>query len=186
MKALFFVHCPWLFALLVALVACSASQDQPAPVVTAGDSQIIVPTDPPQVDMPNPASAYCEQSGYKLEIRTAPDGSQSGVCIFPDGSECDEWAYFRGECKPGSSLIPPSTTKVPAQVEPDPAVPEEFASDGCMVYHNTALGYSFHYPIGTTLQMFEDPIAGISIVGSVVDGETWPSISIRARKMTSR
>lgn len=50
--------------------------------------------------LPNPAAAYCEEQGYNHEIRTAADGSQSGVCIFPDGSECDEWAFFRGECGP--------------------------------------------------------------------------------------
>ncbi len=52
--------------------------------------------------IPNPAAVNCQKNGYKLEIRTAADGSQSGVCIFPDGSECDEWAYFRGECGPDS------------------------------------------------------------------------------------
>ena len=50
--------------------------------------------------MANPASAYCEQEGYEVEIRTAEDGSQAGYCIFPDGSECDEWEYYRGECGP--------------------------------------------------------------------------------------
>jgi hypothetical protein len=50
--------------------------------------------------MPNPASLFCEQNGNTLEIRTAEDGSQAGVCVFPDGSTCDEWAYFRGECGP--------------------------------------------------------------------------------------
>jgi len=55
-------------------------------------------TDIPQANIPNPASVYCEQNGNTLEIHTADDGSQSGVCIFPDGSTCDEWAYFRGEC----------------------------------------------------------------------------------------
>jgi putative hemolysin len=59
-------------------------------------------TDMPQPNMPNPASLYCEQNGNSLEIRTAEDGSQSGVCVFPDGSTCDEWAYFRGECGPAS------------------------------------------------------------------------------------
>ena len=56
--------------------------------------------------MPNPASVYCEQNGNKLEIRTAADGSQSGICVFPDGSTCDEWAYYRGECGPGSTKKP--------------------------------------------------------------------------------
>jgi len=55
-------------------------------------------TDIPESGMPNPASVYCEQNGNKLEILTAADGSQSGVCVFPDGSTCDEWAYYQGEC----------------------------------------------------------------------------------------
>ncbi len=42
-----------------------------------------------------PASVYCEQHGNKLKIITATDGSQSGVCVFPDGSSCDARAYFR-------------------------------------------------------------------------------------------
>ena len=52
----------------------------------------------------NPASSYCLQQGYTLEIRTDTDGSQYGVCTFPDGSECEEWAYFRGECAPASGV----------------------------------------------------------------------------------
>jgi putative hemolysin len=74
---------------LMALTACTMLQ-APRPEPTA--------TDIPALNMPNPASVYCEQNGNKLEIRTANDGSQSGVCIFPDGSTCDEWAYYRGEC----------------------------------------------------------------------------------------
>jgi putative hemolysin len=50
--------------------------------------------------LPNPASAYCEDYGGKLEIRTTADGSQQGACIFPDGSVCDEWAFYRRECGP--------------------------------------------------------------------------------------
>jgi len=54
-------------------------------------------------ELPNPAAAYCQEQGHKYEIRTVSDGSQSGVCIFADGSECDDWAYYRGECGPGNS-----------------------------------------------------------------------------------
>ena len=75
--------------ILMALTACTALQSQ-APQPAA--------TDIPPANMPNPASVYCEQQGNKLEIQTAADGSQSGICVFPDGSTCDEWAYFRGEC----------------------------------------------------------------------------------------
>lgn len=49
----------------------------------------------------NPASAYCGDQGGKLEIVTSTDGSQSGICLFKDGSKCEEWAFFRGECKVG-------------------------------------------------------------------------------------
>jgi putative hemolysin len=63
-------------------------------------------TDMPQAGIPNPASVYCEQNGNKLEIQTASDGSQSGVCVFPDGSTCDEWAYYRGECGPSAQASP--------------------------------------------------------------------------------
>ncbi|MFZ4546854.1 MAG: DUF333 domain-containing protein [Bacteroidales bacterium] len=28
----------------------------------------------------------------------ANDGSESGVCKFPEGTECDAFAFFRGEC----------------------------------------------------------------------------------------
>jgi putative hemolysin len=80
--------------ILMALTACTVSQTQAAPEPTV--------TDTPQAGMPNPASIYCEQKGNQLEIRTAADGSQYGTCIFPDGSTCDEWAYYRGECGPAA------------------------------------------------------------------------------------
>ena len=26
------------------------------------------------------------------------EGGTVGYCLFPDDSECEEWAFFRGEC----------------------------------------------------------------------------------------
>jgi hypothetical protein len=49
----------------------------------------------------NPASINCVENGGKSETRSSPDGSQYGVCKFNDGTECEEWVYFRGTCKPG-------------------------------------------------------------------------------------
>ena len=54
------------------------------------------------VGIANPASVYCVDQGGRLEIRTNQDGSQAGVCVFTDGSECDEWAFFRKECAMGN------------------------------------------------------------------------------------
>jgi putative hemolysin len=49
----------------------------------------------------NPASTYCLEQGYTLEMLEDAAGGQYGVCIFPDGSQCDEWTFYRGECGPG-------------------------------------------------------------------------------------
>ena len=47
-----------------------------------------------------------------LEIRTAADGSQTGMCMFPDGSACEEWSYLRGACGPALPKTPPPATLV--------------------------------------------------------------------------
>ena len=57
--------------ILMVLTACTVLQTQATTEPAA--------TETSQANMPNPASVYCEQEGNKLEIRTAADGSQSGV-----------------------------------------------------------------------------------------------------------
>jgi len=94
--------------ILLALTACTTFQIQT--LVSAGTAM-------PQVNMANPASVFCAQNGNKLEIRTAADGSQNGICVFPDGSTCDEWAYFRGECGPAAQKIPTPAIAVEATKE---------------------------------------------------------------------
>lgn len=54
---------------------------------------------PGHMQMANPASVYCEENGGRLELRDTASGQQ-GICVFENGSECDEWKYFRGECSP--------------------------------------------------------------------------------------
>ena len=93
--------------LCAALTAC-------VPGIKASDAAA---TATPQVEIANPASVYCTEQGNQLEIRTAADGSQSGVCVFPDGSTCDEWAYFRGECGPAEQASPTPVKTVEATVE---------------------------------------------------------------------
>jgi len=55
--------------------------------------------------IPNPASQYCEKQGYTLTIITDQNSNQYGICKFNDGTECEEWDYFRGNCKPGDTKI---------------------------------------------------------------------------------
>jgi putative hemolysin len=72
-----------------------------------------------QAALPNPASEFCEANGGRLEIRSAGDGSQTGVCVFADGSECEEWAHFRGEC---ASRSVPSTPVLASPPLAEPAL----------------------------------------------------------------
>jgi len=94
----------WLACALI-LSACGAREAAPT----------LAPTSTPVsgAQIANPASAYCVERGYVSQIRTAEDGSQSGVCIFPDDTECEEWAFFRGQCSPGTPQMTPtpSTTE---------------------------------------------------------------------------
>jgi putative hemolysin len=57
---------------------------------------------PSDFGLANPASTYCLEQGYSLEILEDEDGNQYGMCAFSDGSQCEEWAYFRGECVPAA------------------------------------------------------------------------------------
>ena len=60
----------------------------------------------PAANMPNPASVFCAENGGQVDIRDEADGSV-GYCVFADKSECEEWAFFRGECKPGETAAQP-------------------------------------------------------------------------------
>jgi putative hemolysin len=77
-----------------ALLVCACTKSEPT-------------TD--QAVMPNPASVYCEEQGGKVEMRTDSEGGQFGMCLFEDGSECEEWAYYRSECQPGKQVDSSST-----------------------------------------------------------------------------
>ena len=109
------------FALSVMITACSKPTQPPSN--NDNDGEVIVDEttveeisteQPPaqaqspvdqngRVGMANPASVYCEEHGGKLVIITEGQG-QSGYCHFKDGSICEEWAFYRNECKVGDSL----------------------------------------------------------------------------------
>ena len=77
----------------------------------------------------NPASVYCINHGGKLDIRTTSSG-QTGICMFSNGYECDEWNYFRGECSPvtmsgGMNSTMPSNINSTAMT--NSTVPRHFA-----------------------------------------------------------
>ncbi|MCB1327109.1 MAG: DUF333 domain-containing protein [Spirochaetales bacterium] len=58
----------------------------------------------------NPASQHCADNGGQLSIVRSNAGD-TGYCLFPDASVCDEWAFFRGDCGKGQCI----TRCVPGQ-----------------------------------------------------------------------
>jgi len=54
-----------------------------------------------------PAARYCAITGgtYTITGNSGADDEQ-GTCTFKDGSQCDVWAYYNGECTPGMSATP--------------------------------------------------------------------------------
>lgn len=154
--------------LILSLVLAScASQPaaQPPPTTRPTDVPTEAAPTPAGSKIANPASEYCIQNGGSLEIRTDSQGGQLGYCIFPDASECEEWAYFRGECSPGDSL------------KDDQPVADAIPN-GWKLYINEDLGYSFLYPADAAIQSADDPLKSLSIQGPQVNGDSWPSIAI--------
>jgi len=63
-------------------------------VLALGSAQV---QSTPVPGLPNPASVYCTDLGYRLQIVDEAEG-QVGVCVFPDDTQCEEWSFFEGEC----------------------------------------------------------------------------------------
>ena len=128
---------PFILLVLFLLTSCTATQISPTPADTS--------TENPPSGMANPASLYCVQQGFDSEIRTAADGSQSGVCVFPNGSECDEWAYFRGECQPADSTPAQTSAFTPTDIPtPRPINPADY--EVWWTYTNPTYGFSLQLP----------------------------------------
>ena len=74
-------------ASLFVLAACCANSDE-----TATSKQSMVG------GKGNPASVNCIEKGGKLSFVTQANVGTSGMCTFPNGKTCEDWALFRGEC----------------------------------------------------------------------------------------
>ena len=76
-------------------------------------------TKPATIGMANPASVNCGNIGGTTQIMSNPDGNQYGMCTFPNGTTCEEWALYRNEgCKP-NVYVAPATAATNASILPD-------------------------------------------------------------------
>lgn len=94
-------------ALLALLLAAACTKPDTAATTTPA-----APTTPgTETQIANPASTNCIDKGGKLDIVDGP-GGQQGICTLADGTQCEEWAYMRGECPaaaPGKETAPAPT-----------------------------------------------------------------------------
>ena len=105
-----------LLVLVIAVVMMTAgcTSNQPATTATKVATEVATPVVPAQgsTGLANPASVYCGQVGGKTEIKKDATGAEYGICTFPNGSSCEEWALYRGECKPAPSTVANLTAEV--------------------------------------------------------------------------
>ncbi len=83
----------WMFGVALLVMGIISMRQE----VPKGAGPVVVTPTPAPVAIANPASVFCSEHGGTLTIKDTPDG-QSGVCTFPGGVSCEEWALFRGEC----------------------------------------------------------------------------------------
>ncbi|MFA5124478.1 MAG: DUF333 domain-containing protein [Patescibacteria group bacterium] len=135
-------------SLAVILSACTLPGQKPAPTACTMEAKICpdgssVGREGPNCEfaqcqnagntgLANPASVNCQEKGGTLEIITDLEGNQSGLCKFPDDTQCEEWAFFRGECRPG--LITSSSTTTITTIA------------DWSVYQSQEYGLEFQYP----------------------------------------
>ena len=74
---------------LVALLAAGA-------LTLTGCGKTETPVENPEenLGLANPASVYCEEQGGTLNL-------EEWLCMFSDGTYCEEWSYYRWECEAG-------------------------------------------------------------------------------------
>ena len=130
--------------------------------VTAGCTQQTTtpatPT-PAQAGMANPASVYCGDVGGTLEIQKDATGAEYGMCNFPNGTSCEEWALFRGEgCNPGvtAAATPAEEKKMVTFTEADNGKTETIAQGtrfAVVLKENPTTGYTWNATVSTGLEV---------------------------------
>jgi putative hemolysin len=84
--------CFLVILVILVLTACGGSKSEATPT-----SFVEKEGGDPFIGIPNPASFYCQEMGYTLELREAEGGTQ-GICVMPDGKQCEEWEFLSGSC----------------------------------------------------------------------------------------
>jgi putative hemolysin len=84
--------------------------EPPAPDPTPGPlcSPLAGPGGGPGIGLANPASVYCEAQGGNTDDES---------CTFADGTSCEQWAFYRGECGEAHSFCNQNGGQVSTKTE---------------------------------------------------------------------
>lgn len=78
----------------------------------------------------NPATVYCLSQGGKFSMRKALDGSTEGYCELQNNIQCEEWAYYRGDCPSGAKQGKSATSTTETATSTTPMVQATSTDDG--------------------------------------------------------
>ena len=91
-------------ALLAVFVVLSAallarSSGSPAAPAAQADFGAALKTYAPPATINNPAAVYCNKLlGYEYQIVDDGAGGQTGACVLPDATTCNDWDFLSGKC----------------------------------------------------------------------------------------
>ncbi len=93
---------------VIAASLITGCTQQATPAQTQANTPAIeTTTAPTSSGIANPASVNCGNLGGITEIKKNADGSEYGMCIFANGTTCEEWALFRNEgCISNVTAVP--------------------------------------------------------------------------------
>jgi predicted secreted protein/putative hemolysin len=131
----------------------------------------------------NPASVYCGDVGGTLEIMKDATGGEYGMCNFPNGTSCEEWALFRGEgCKAGvtaATTTAATEKKMVTFTEADNGKTEKIAQGtrfAVVLKENPTTGYEWNATVSSGLEIqssdYQQDKAAEGMVG-VGGSRTW-------------
>ena len=155
-----------LFIMAVLLLLAQISIAAAASPAESGSSQIA-----------NPASVYCTGQGYKLDLR-----DNAGYCVFPNGQECEEWAFYYGKCQKPVECI-----SIPSCVQGTTASFAGYDSNGCKTFKCVRETECVTLPnciIGTTPSFAGYDSNGCKTFTCVPTGDTKVEVSAYAEPST--
>ncbi len=89
---------------------CNPFADDGSENTNISDTPVSAPSDAPETEeygdqkmaedtaLSNPATVYCLSRNGEFVMKKTLAGTTEGYCTLPDGTECEVWSLYKGEC----------------------------------------------------------------------------------------